>query len=400
MVLPHAALFFFDLMTVFLLYHIMKEKDKGEAMAAISLCMIVRNEEKVLERCLSCVRGFADEIIIVDTGSLDRTKEIAYSFTDKVYDFTWIDDFAAARNFAFSKGTGDYLFWLDADDVITKEEQEKLRKLKERLESERPDVVMMKYAVGFDGDGRPSFFFYRERLIRRCGLAVWNGRIHEAVTPFGKILKEDVTIEHRKIGRGDPDRNLRIFEKMIREQGALAPREQYYYGKELYYHGRYREAGEVFSKYLMESNGWSEDRVDACRHGAYCMIRLGKREQALEFLLAGLREGMPRPELCCDLGGWFFTEKRYQDAVFWYRQAVWTGKRSGEDGFVMPEYRGYLPYIQMCVCYDRMGDWKTAQRFNELAERCRPGTRECRENREYFKKRESQEKMNGPAAHE
>lgn len=74
-------------------------------MVSISLCMIVRNEEKVLGRC-GRVQGFADEIIIVDTGSTDRTKEIAFSFTDKVYDFKWKDDFAAARNFAFSRGTG------------------------------------------------------------------------------------------------------------------------------------------------------------------------------------------------------------------------------------------------------------------------------------------------------
>ena len=92
-------------------------------MVSISLCMIVRNEEKVLGRCLACVQGFADEIIIVDTGSTDRTKEIAFSFTDKVYDFKWKDDYAAARNFAFSKGPGDYLFWLDADDVVRQEER-------------------------------------------------------------------------------------------------------------------------------------------------------------------------------------------------------------------------------------------------------------------------------------
>lgn len=169
----------------------LKKQDKeGEIMASISLCMIVRNEEKVLGRCLSCVRGFADEIIIVDTGSTDRTKEIAFSFTDKVYDFKWKDDFAAARNFAFSRGTGDYLFWLDADDVIRQEEWRKLMDLKRRLDMERPDVVMMKYAVGYDGDGAPSFFFYRERLLRRCGKAVWKGRIHEAVEPFGKVVRE------------------------------------------------------------------------------------------------------------------------------------------------------------------------------------------------------------------
>ena len=142
-------------------------------MASVSLCMIVRNEEQVLGRCLSCVKDFADEIIIVDTGSTDKTKEIASLFTNQIYDFPWIDDFAAARNFAFLKGTGDYLFWLDADDVITEEEQKKLMKLKMRLDQEKTDVVMMKYAVGYDGSGSPSFFFYRERLLRRCERAVW-----------------------------------------------------------------------------------------------------------------------------------------------------------------------------------------------------------------------------------
>ena len=87
--------------------------------------------------------------------------------------------------------------------------------LKRRLDMERPDVVMMKYAVGYDGDGAPSFFFYRERLLRRCGKAVWKGRIHEAVEPFGKVVREDIMIEHRKVGTGDPDRNLRIFEQKV-----------------------------------------------------------------------------------------------------------------------------------------------------------------------------------------
>lgn len=138
-------------------------------MASVSLCMIVKDEEAVMARCLKSVQGFADEIVIVDTGSADRTKEIAAGFTEQIYSIPWEDDFAAARNFAFSKGTGDYLFWLDADDVILEEELHKLKGLKERLDQEQPDVVMMKYAVGFDQSGRPTFTFYREsRTEVRC----------------------------------------------------------------------------------------------------------------------------------------------------------------------------------------------------------------------------------------
>ena len=89
-------------------------------MATLSLCMIVKNEEAVLSRCLESIKDAVDEIIIVDTGSSDATKEIAKKYTDLVYDFKWINNFSAARNFSFSKASKDYIIWLDADDVITK----------------------------------------------------------------------------------------------------------------------------------------------------------------------------------------------------------------------------------------------------------------------------------------
>ena len=157
-------------------------------MATISLCMIVKNEESVLGRCLDCVKGIADEIIIVDTGSSDRTKEIAAAYTDKIYDFQWNDDFSAARNDAFSKASMEYTMWLDADDVIPEEEQNKIRKLKKEL---TPDIsaVMMKYVTAFDDSGKPAFLFDRERLLRREKGYRFSGRVHEAVELSGaKIL--------------------------------------------------------------------------------------------------------------------------------------------------------------------------------------------------------------------
>ena len=78
-------------------------------MVSISLCMIVKNEEKILARCLDSIHDLVEEIIIVDTGSTDRTKEIASKYTKKIYDFEWIDDFAAARNFSFQFATKDYI---------------------------------------------------------------------------------------------------------------------------------------------------------------------------------------------------------------------------------------------------------------------------------------------------
>ncbi len=188
-------------------------------MITISLCMIVKNEEKVLARCLESAKGFADEIIIVDTGSQDRTKEIARAYTEKIYDFSWKDDFSAARNESFSKASMDYCMWLDADDVVTEENQGKLKVLKERLDPDT-DMVMMKYAISETQDGKALFSYYRERLVKNKRGFLWAGRVHEAISPEGKVVYSEITISHRKEGQKDPGRNLRIYEKMEKEGEA------------------------------------------------------------------------------------------------------------------------------------------------------------------------------------
>ena len=101
--------------------------------ARTSLTMIVKDEQDNLPHCLSSVVGLFDEIVIVDTGSIDRTPEIAREFGARVFDFVWVDDFAAARNAALARATGDYVFWLDADDVVDPPEREKLRALLDGL---------------------------------------------------------------------------------------------------------------------------------------------------------------------------------------------------------------------------------------------------------------------------
>ena len=88
-------------------------------MISLSLCMIVKNEEAVLERILKPVSQVMDAILIADTGSSDRTKEIAEQYTSQVFDFPWYDDFSAPRNFLLEKVRTDYWMWLDADDVIS-----------------------------------------------------------------------------------------------------------------------------------------------------------------------------------------------------------------------------------------------------------------------------------------
>lgn len=122
-------------------------------MFTISLCMIVKNEECTIERCLDSVQHLVDEINIIDTGSTDRTKNIVRNYTPRIFDFTWCDDFAKARNFSFQQATKDFILWLDADDVITTEHQQKFLQLKQSLFHPNVDAVSMDYYVTLDADG-------------------------------------------------------------------------------------------------------------------------------------------------------------------------------------------------------------------------------------------------------
>ena len=142
----------------------------------------------------------------------------------------------------------DYWMWLDADDILDEKNLKKLKLLKASLDK-KTDVVMMEYAVGFDTDGKATFSYYRERILKTSEKFRWSGRVHEAITPKGNIFYSDIEVQHRKCGSGDPDRNLRIYEKMLAEGEKLEPRHQLYYGRELFYHQRYQEAADVFEDF-------------------------------------------------------------------------------------------------------------------------------------------------------
>ncbi len=352
-------------------------------MVSVSLCMIVKNEEDVLERCLKSVADLVDEIILVDTGSTDRTREIAARFTDQVFDFPWQDDFSAARNESFSHASMDYCMWLDADDILLEADQKAFLALKETLEP-TVSVVMAPYHTGFDESGHVTFSYYRERLIKNRAGMVWAGAVHEAVSPAGKIQYADFAVTHRKVHPSDPDRNLRIYQAQLAAGKELDPRQQFYYGRELYYHRRWKEALEVFEQFLKEGRGWVENNIDACCHCAYCHRELGHDQAALTALFRSFLYDRPRAEICCEIGLWFFQREQYQQAAYWYALALTCSRDDRRGGFVSPDCYGYLPCIQLCVCYSRLGDQKRAEAFNELAATYKPDSPAVLHNRALF----------------
>lgn len=352
-------------------------------MPTISLCMIVKNEEQHIARCLDSVAELVEEIIIVDTGSTDRTVEIVSSYTSKVYSYPWKDDFSDARNFSFSKASMDYCMWMDADDILEEAEKEKFLQLKQSLAPDT-DIVMMKYNTSFDEAGKPSFSYFRERWIRNCAQYRWSGAVHEVITPSGRIIYSDIAISHKKLTAGDADRNLKIYQKMIAGGKKLEPRHQYYYGRELYYHGQYAEAVSVLEQFLLSAEGWKENKIEACSICAKCYYQMGQEQNALYILLRSMSFDLPRAELCCEIGKYFLEHENFHNAIYWYETALHTSKNEYAGGFILPDCYDYIPFLQLCVCYDKLGDKKRAREYNERAGACKPYSQAYLYNKQYF----------------
>lgn len=354
-------------------------------MITISLCMIVKDEEESLPRCLASAAGLVEEIVVVDTGSADRTKEAAREFTDRVFDFPWVEDFSKARNFSFAQARSQYCLWLDADDVIDPEQREGFLALKESLPPQT-DVVMLPYHAAFDEKGRPRLTYYRERLIRRLAGLRWQGAVHEAIAPVGNVVYWDGTaVSHRKEKPGDPGRNLRIFEGLLARGEVLSPRERFYYARELAAHGRDREAAAGLEGFLGEEGAWAENKLQACRDLAGCYRRLGEGEKAFAALAKALEYGPPRAELCCDLGQFFLDRGEYPAAVFWYEAALSRPREDRAGGFVLPDCYGYIPCMQLCLCHYRMGHLELARQYNRRAGAFKPDDPAFLYNERFFR---------------
>lgn len=352
-------------------------------MIDISLCMIVRNEENSLPRCLASVQGIADEIVIVDTGSTDRTKEVALSFGAVIYDFTWIEDFSAARNFAFSKATRTYILWLDADDYLKEIDQERFKAVKQDL----PDginSVNMQYNLAFDGEGNVVTSLRRNRLVRRSCNFKWIGPVHEYLEVYGPAYSSDVCITHDK-DKVYTDRNLRIYQKRVEQGEVFSPRDQYYYANELREHGLDEEASRYYELFLDEGKGWIEDNYLACLRLAECRERRGDKQGAFGALCRTLQYDVPRPEFCCRLGAWHLDRGQLQAAVYWYELAVMLPRPVDSMGMRNEAYSTWLPNLQLALCYDRLGQHEKANLFNETALLYYPSHPSMIYNRNYFK---------------
>jgi len=197
----------------------------------LTVCLIVKNEEKFLAQCLKSVRGFASQIVVTDTGSTDRTVEIAREFGAEIYSFAWCDDFAAARNAGLEHATGDWILMLDADEELPAPQHAKL--LTDMKDAATIAFRLPLVNAGQEHEGR-SFV---PRLFRNAPGTFFTGRIHEQVFPSllamaknwglktslgtAEILHHGYTKDLVR-DRNKIERNLKLLRSAIEENPADA----------------------------------------------------------------------------------------------------------------------------------------------------------------------------------
>ena len=260
-------------------------------------------------------------------------------------------------------------------------------KLKETLsKSPQPDVVMMKYVAGFQPDGTSAFTYNRERILRTDRHFRWKGRVHEAIAPRGRILYSPIQIEHRKPASAltHSDRNLKIYETMLADGELLDPRHQYYYARELIDHKQYEKARSVLEHFLNEPAGWYENKTDACLLLARCHEMLRNTAASQLSLFQSFLYDRPRAKTCCEIGRLKLSLGEISQAVFWYQLALKDRPEYHPNAFIEADYYDFIPLIQLCVCYDRMGNYDKALYYHKETKKIRPDSPAVLTNEEYF----------------
>ncbi len=229
----------------------------ADPQSRLTVGLIVKNEEKFLAQCLKSIREIATQIVVVDTGSTDRTVEIAREYGAEVHTFAWSDDFSAARNAVLERAIGDWILMLDADEELSAEGRQKLAALTQNAEVMAWRLPMID--VGREAEGRS----YVPRLFRNAPGLFYVGRVHEQVFSSVEVRREEWGLDNR-VGdatlihhgylaevvrdRNKVERNLRLLERAIGElpdephllmnHGLELSRS----GREAKALGRYREA--------------------------------------------------------------------------------------------------------------------------------------------------------------
>jgi glycosyltransferase involved in cell wall biosynthesis len=289
----------------------------------ITVALIVKDEERTLGRCLESVAGAVDEIVVVDTGSTDATKEIARRYTDRLYDFEWRQDFAAARQYAFDRATSDWIAWVDADDVVRH-----AGSIRPLIDAAPADVDGFRWPYEYERDewGNAVCRFWRERCVRNNGAFRWLGRVHEVLAgqrPCKLVRSEKVIIEHHRERASVPQklrRNLDILENEYQEARRdgrkPAPRLLFYLASEYTSAGETSRALSLFEQYLLVGD-WEDERYLAQTRVADIFRWQRRYEEAINADLQALKICPHWPDAYFGLAETYYYKQDWHKVIHW-----------------------------------------------------------------------------------
>jgi glycosyltransferase involved in cell wall biosynthesis len=267
-------------------------QNKKDKRPLLSLCMIVKNEEKNIEQCLKSVQGLADEIIVTDTGSTDNTVEIAKSLGAKIEHFKWTKDFSAARNYCISKAASRWIIWLDADDRLPKETTTVLR----QILSKEITTKVFYFVVCNAEEGKNGVRFSQIRVFPNNPKIIFEGKIHEQILPSIRKLKlteVKLPLEIFHIGYSNPaelkekqTRNLELFKEEYPNLMKMNSNAMFHYATSLEITGDCENAIIWFKNALEKAK--KEHCDDFLILIPQCIARvlenMGKPEEAMDWL--------------------------------------------------------------------------------------------------------------------
>ena len=335
-------------------------------MIPISVCMIAKNEEERIENCLAPLMPYNFEIIVVDTGSTDRTKELALKYTDLVYDFEWINDFSAARNFSLKKASHNYVLVLDCDEYLTDVDIEGLYKA---IEEHPQGVGRLLRNNYYFNDGKQTNYPDRvERLFhKRHYYYKWS--IHEQVTniktdgTYYERYDIPFTVDHVGYSggiesmRAKAERNNSLLFKEIEKH----PDDAYLYFQvaQSYnaiedYENSYIYYKKAFELPILAEQPWLPVMATAFIHS---MNQTGRSEEAIEFFEPRYDFFANDSVFFCNMGVAYMNANQPLKAVMEYVKAIQSPKCSNEG------CNTYIPYYNMGVANELLGNLPSAISF-------------------------------------
>jgi len=331
----------------------------------VSLCMIVKNEEKVLGRCLDSVAGLVDEIVIVDTGSADGTKQVASRYTDRIYDFEWTDSFADARNFAQSKASGEWILVLDADEYV---ERANLEDAIQELRNMEPVDALICTIYNFVGLRGEEVFQHQSLRIYKNDTSIRFVRaIHEQLSKetgelTAKVSRLNIyhsgylttTMQEKKKNI----RNERLLHKQM-EEGENAF-DFFNLGNEYMSLGKVEEALEMYRKAYKKKQSIHIPWVPFCVvQIATCLIALNRFQEALEVIESAAAVWDRAPDFRYLKAQVYFRQYRWDDAKEEFSRIL-KEKEKFQYYIKSSDFTEYYPYYFLGKIHEIEKDFKQA----------------------------------------